>query len=132
VNLHVQVRTSTGGTVQVPIWGKIGQIPQLAHLHSEKEEIKKTSRSFLCRPSKTCASVQVPDLACKRATARCQHNAKHIERPRSSVLWNRAARYSARRRPKTEPADVTETISVSGRLQCYIEFRDQDFKGEYK
>jgi hypothetical protein len=70
VNLHVQVRTSTDGTVQVAIWGKTGQTALLVYLHSKKEEIKKTSLGFLCRPSKTCASVQVPDLACKRATER--------------------------------------------------------------
>jgi hypothetical protein len=68
MNLHVQVRTSTGGTVQVPIWGKSGQIPLLVHLYSEKDEIKKTGLSFLRPPSEACTSVQVPDLDCKRAT----------------------------------------------------------------
>ena len=46
MNLHVQVRTSMGGTVQVPIWGKSGQIPLLVHLYSEKEEIKKNKSQF--------------------------------------------------------------------------------------
>jgi hypothetical protein len=70
MNLHEHVRTSTGGTVQVLIWGKMRQIPQLVHLYIEKEEIKKTGPNFLRQPSRACASVQVPDPARKRPTER--------------------------------------------------------------
>lgn len=50
MNLHVQVRTSTGSTVQVSIRGKTRQILQLVHLYSEEEEIKKTSIIFCANP----------------------------------------------------------------------------------
>ena len=72
MNLHKHVRTGTGGTVQVPIGGKTGQIRQLVHLFSEKGEIKKTSLSlsFLRQPLNPCTSVQVSDPAKKRANER--------------------------------------------------------------
>jgi hypothetical protein len=50
MSLHKQVRTMTGGTVQVPIWGKTEQIPQLVHLYSEKEDIKKQASVFFANP----------------------------------------------------------------------------------
>lgn len=50
MNLHVQVTTSTGGAIQVLIWGKIEQTAQLVRLHSEKEEKNKRPQFFAPRP----------------------------------------------------------------------------------
>jgi hypothetical protein len=133
MNLHVQVRTSTGGTVQVLVWGEIEEIPQLEHLYCEKEENKKTSPSILRPPFIACTSVQVPDLGCKRPAARCQHGAKHIEFSESGhvrascgiVLPDTAIGEGQERSPPT-----LLRLPLRCRLQGNIEFRDQDFKGE--
>jgi hypothetical protein len=134
MNLHEQVRTRTGGAVQVLIWEEIEEIPQLVHLYCEKEKTKKIRLSFLRPPLIACTSAQVPDLGRKRPAARCQHSAKHIEFSESGHV--RASRGivlpDAGRRPRIESTDLTEPSSMSGRLQGNIEVRDQDFKGEHK
>ena len=46
MNFDEQVRTSTGDTVQAPIWGRTGRKAQLVHLYNRKEIAHKTGLIF--------------------------------------------------------------------------------------